>query len=117
MESFENLTAWQIGMDLAEEIYKISKKFPKEEVFGITSQMRRASIGVIANIAEGYSRSGSNDKAYKYTIARGECAEIHALLLAGVRIGLLTKTETDKAIELSLYAGKLLSGLIKRYAS
>lgn len=116
MQSFTDLQAWQKAMDLLEEVYKISKHFPKEELYALTSQMRRASLSIVANIAEGFSRMSSPDKAYKYTIARGECSEVHALLLASVRLGYCTEVALQDAIRLSNETGRLLSGLIEKFS-
>lgn len=104
-------------MDLMEEVYLLTKKFPKAEQYGVTSQVRRAATGILANIAEGFSRSTSGDKAYKYTIACGECAEVHSLLLASIRLGYLTKEDADHAIQIALEVGRLLSGLVQKYSS
>ena len=84
MKSFTDLTAWTVGMELVKEIYALTEKFPSEERYGLTSQLRRAAVSVLSNIAEGFSRSSSADKAYKYMISRGECAETHALILVSI---------------------------------
>ena len=116
MESFTQLEAWKIGLVLVEEIYNLTKKFPKNEQFGLTSQMRRASTSILANLAEGFSRSGSRDKAYKYTIARGECSEIHAFLLVSKKLEFRSSEEAKYSIDLTCKVRKLLSGLINRYS-
>ena len=113
MESFEDLIAWQVGMDLVEETYRLTRKFPKEELFGLTSQLRRCVVSIVANIAEGFCRHTYADKANKYTIARGECGEAKTHFLISVRLSLLTQSEAKKAFELVDRVGKLLSGLIK----
>lgn len=103
-------------MSLVEEVYRITNAFPREEQFGLTSQLRRAATSILANIAEGFSRSSSADKAYKYTIARGEAAEVHALLLVSIRIKRTTEENCNQAISLVLESGKFLSGLIHKYS-
>ncbi|MCF7844917.1 MAG: four helix bundle protein [Kiritimatiellales bacterium] len=112
MESFTHLTAWQKGMDLSKEIYMLTKQFPKEELYGISSQLRRASVSIIANIAEGFSRRTCADKANRYTIARGECSEVHALILLCKELGYITSKQSNNAVDLANRTGKLLSGLI-----
>ncbi len=74
--SFEKLIAWQKARELALEIYKITKLFPKEEVFGITSQMRRCSVSVASNLAEGSGRNSMKDKARFTEIAFGSALEL-----------------------------------------
>jgi four helix bundle protein len=61
MSTFRDLLVWQKGMNLVTECYKTTKKFPKEELFGLTSQIRRSAISIPSNIAEGYGRNGKND--------------------------------------------------------
>lgn len=102
-----------MAMNLVEEIYRLTKNFPKEELFGLTSQLRRASVSIVANIAEGFCRHTYPDKANKYTIARGECGEVKALLLVTLRLGILEKQISAKAFALVESTGKLLSGLIR----
>ncbi len=116
MQSFTDLEAWKIGMILTKEIYQLSKNFPHEERFGLTSQIRRASVGILANLAEGFGRNGSADKAYKYTIARGECFETRALLLLVIQLEFLSESQARGAIALTDHTGKLLSGLIKAFS-
>ncbi|MBU0766953.1 four helix bundle protein [Patescibacteria group bacterium] len=112
MQSFTDLTAWQQSMMLSKEVYKLTRQFPKEELYGITSQIRRASVSILANIAEGFSRRSGADKANRYTIARGECSEVHALLLLCKELEYITSKQTTTAIDLANTTGKLLSGLI-----
>jgi len=111
MKTFEDLDAWKMGMDLVEEIYKITSQFPPEERYGLTQQMRRASTSVVANIGEGFGRYTFPDKAHKYTIARGECIEVRAFLLIAMRLGFVKDAKT--AIELTNTVGRLLNGLIQ----
>ena len=73
-------------MLLTKSVYALSQLFPVDERYGLTAQIRRAAAGVLANIAEGFSRVSDLDKAYKYTVARGECAEVHALLLLAAEV-------------------------------
>lgn len=74
--SFEKLIAWQKARELALEIYKITKLFPKDELFGITSQMRRCSVSVASNLAEGSGRNSIKDKARFTEIAYGSALEL-----------------------------------------
>lgn len=113
MTSFTDLRVWQEGMDLVEEIYLLTKTFPREEIFGLTSQLRRASTSIIANVAEGYGRYTYPDKVHKYTIARGESAEVETFLHVAIRIGLQKKEAIEPLIEKTQFVGKMLSGLIE----
>lgn len=113
MESFEDLEAWKVGMDLVEGVYELTREFPKEEMFGLTAQLRRASVSIVANIAEGFCRHTFADKANKYTIARGECGEVKTLILVAVRLTLVSEQRSRNALALVERVGRLLSGLIR----
>ncbi len=104
-------------MDLVEEIYALTEMFPSSERYGLTEQSRRAAVSILANLAEGYSRSSALDKAYKYTIARAECAEVHSLLLVSIRVKRATEQRVHCALKLCLETGRLLTGLIRKYNS
>ena len=78
---FTHLIAWQKNHSLVLRIYKITKNFPKEEMFGITSQLRRAAISITANIAEGYGRFHSKDRVKFYLYARGSSTEVQNYLI------------------------------------
>lgn len=112
MDSYTQLEAWKVGLDLVAELYTLTKKFPKEELYGLTSQARRAATSILLNIAEGFGRYTYPDKTNKYTIARGECHETEAILLIAIRLEYLPSQETKKAFQLIEREQKLLSGLI-----
>ncbi|MFH1444007.1 MAG: four helix bundle protein [Candidatus Peregrinibacteria bacterium] len=112
MNSFTDLRAWQVGMQLVKEIYAITASFPVSEQYGLSSQLRRASTSILANIAEGFSKRSPADKANKYTIARSECSETHAFLLICGELQFVSNTKNLLLISLVQEEGKLLSGLI-----
>lgn len=112
MKSFVDLKAWKIGLQLVCEIFELSKKFPATEIYGLTSQVRKSSNSIIANTAEGFGRYSFADKANKYTIARGECAETESHLYVAIALKFVTSAEAEKAIQLCQEVGRLLSGLI-----
>ena len=116
MESFTDLDVWQKGMQLVKEAYVLTRKLPPEEQYGLTAQIRRAVVSILANLAEGFSRATAADKAHKYTTSRGECSEVKALLLVCEELGLLQQKETSCAKNLSDETGRLLSGLIQKFA-
>lgn len=88
MKTYEDLHAYQVSMDLIEEIYILTSTFPKEELYGITSQLKRSSTSIAANIAEGFGRFTYADKAHKYTISRGESLEVVVFLKIAIRVGI-----------------------------
>lgn len=99
-------------MELVKEIYTVTKKFPAEEKFEMTMQIRKAVTSILANLAEGFSRRTPADKSHKYTIARGECSEVLAFLLISVELRYISKEDAVASIALAEQTGKLLSGLI-----
>ena len=112
MASFTNLEAWKVAMNLLEEIYTLTSTFPTEEKYSLTSQMRRAAVSIVGNIAEGYGRFTYADRANKFVIARGECTELEAYILIAIRIKRTTPDHSEKAKQLVQRTGRLLSGLI-----
>ncbi len=79
--AFTDLIVWQESHKLVLFIYKITKKFPREELFGLTSQMRRAAVSITSNIAEGFTRRGKKEKLQFYTFAKGSLVELESQLL------------------------------------
>ena len=91
--SFEKLLVWQKSRVLAGEIYKITSKFPKEEIFGMTSQMKRCSISISSNLAEGSGRSSMKDKARFSEIAFGSGVELLNQLIIALDLNFITENE------------------------
>ena len=108
---FQGLTAWQKSHSFVLDIYKTTKTFPREEKFGLVSQMRRAAISVPASIAEGFKRRGTKDKIHFYNIAQGSLQELRYYILLGSDLGFIEDKHPlwDRADEI----GKILNGLIK----
>jgi four helix bundle protein len=80
-QRFEDLIVWQRAHRLTLRVYKLTKAFPREELFGLTSQMRRAAVSVAANIAEGFSKKGKSDKVRIFNIAQGSLEELRYFLI------------------------------------
>lgn len=87
MRSYKDLMVWQKGTDLVVEVYRLTKGFPKTEIFGIVSQMRRAAISIPSNIAEGHARKTNGDFAHFIRIASASGAELETQLLLVKRLG------------------------------
>lgn len=118
IRSFTDLDAWKEGHKLVLMIYKMTKSFPKEEMFGLTIQMRRAVVSITSNIAEGFSRQSYKEKIQFYFIAQGSNTELQNQLLIAKDIEYLkAKEEFNKIAEQSVRVHKLLSGLIKKSKS
>jgi four helix bundle protein len=114
IQSFTDLYAWQETHSLVLAIYELTKKFPKEEQFGLTNQIRRAVVSVTSNIAEGFSRSSYKEKSQLYSMALGSLTEVQNQLLIAKDIPYITKDEFNLLAEKSITTSKLLNGLIKK---
>lgn len=113
IQSFTGLIAWQEGHKLVLMVYKATKNFPKEEMFGIVNQMRRAVISITSNIAEGFSRKTLKDKNNFYSMARGSLTEIQNQLIASRDIGYMSKDDFNHIAEQTVLVHKLINGLLK----
>jgi len=113
LRSYRDLRVWQKGMDLAAEVYRLSKDWPKEELYGLTSQVRRSAASVPANIAEGYGRQSTASYSQFLKIARGSLKELETHLLLAERIGLVARGNCREVLEQADDLGKMLGGLIK----
>ena len=100
MKKFKELTVWQKAMDLVVEIYRISRLLPDEEKFGLVSQIRRAAVSIVANIAEGSGRNSQKELKNFLSMASGSSTELETELLVIKRIGLLTDSQLAHAISL-----------------
>jgi four helix bundle protein len=112
VRSYQDLIVWQKAMELVTEIYRVSQKFPKEEVFGLTSQIRRAAVSIPSNIAEGRGKFSKGDFQYFLGHARGSLSEVETQILIAKNLDYLTSTEINHIMELSSEVGRLLNGLL-----
>jgi len=117
MEQLASFSIWQKSLDLVKKIYALTKIFPREETYGLVSQLRRASVSVLANTTEGLSRYMPADKANRFTIARGECSEVFALVVASIELQFVSKEAASSALSLAAEIGNILSGLITIHSS
>jgi four helix bundle protein len=111
VQSYRQLDVWRFAMELAENCYRVTKGFPKEEMFGFTSQIRRASASIPANIAEGQGRDHTKEFLHHLSIARGSLMELETHLQLSQRVGLLEGQDVEKLLELSDRISRMLSGL------
>lgn len=105
---------WQRAMDLAVECYALTKEFPKEEIYGLVSQIRRASVSIAANIAEGYGREATGAYVHHLKIAQGSLKELETHLIISTRVGVVTLEQVGSAISMSDEIGRMLRSLIRR---
>jgi four helix bundle protein len=103
----------QFAMELAEKCYQTTRIFPKEELFGLTSQIRRAASSIPSNIAEGQGRDHTKEFLNHLSIARGSLMELETHLILSQRVGLLEQAELESLLALSDRTSRMLSGLRK----
>ena len=113
VSSFTGLNTWKAGHKLVLHVYKKTKDFPKEELFGLTNQLRRASVSITSNIAEGFSRKSFSEKLQFYSMSLGSLTEVQNQLLIARDVGYLQKIEFDEMADEAIIISKLLNGLIK----
>jgi four helix bundle protein len=110
--SFRDLDVWQESMTLVEEIYELSKSFPREDLFGLTSQLRKASVSIPSNIGEGARRKRRKVTLNHYDIALGSQGELEVQLELAKRLGFCTAADYARLQERVERVGKMLNGLI-----
>ena len=114
MQSFRDLRVWRRAHEFVLEVYRISAEFPREEMFGLTSQLRRAATSVPANIAEGAKRVGARDYARFQNIAEGSASETQYLLLLGQELGYVEASRIQAVLAESSEIMKMLAGLRRK---
>jgi four helix bundle protein len=111
--SFRDLKAWQKAIELVLDIYRSTRGFPKDEMYGLTAQLRRAAVSVPSNIAEGKGRSTDRDFCLFLHHARGSLFEIETQLMVAQQLGYIPEAEAKKLIDEAGEVARILSGLIK----
>ncbi len=117
IESYRDLKVWNLGMDIAAEVYRLTRTYPPEEQFGLTSQTRRAGASVPANVAEGYGRNSRASYVHFLRIAQGSLKELETHLLLAERVGVVARGETAPVLARTDALGKMLHSLITKVAS
>jgi four helix bundle protein len=110
-KNYKDLIAWQKAMDLVEMVYKVTGQFPKEELYGLTNQLRRAVVSIPSNIGEGQGRNSRNDSRRILTISHGSLREVETQILIAERLHYLNQAQTEPLMSLSSEVGRLINGL------
>jgi four helix bundle protein len=116
-QSFRNLTVWQRAIELTLAIYKLTSAFPDSEKFGLTNQLRRASVSVASNIAEGYGRSTKGEYILFLGHARGSISEVETQIVIAKALGFGSKEQLRRTEELSSEGGRMLGAVMKSLRS
>lgn len=117
MKSYKTLIVWQKSVDLVEGVYRITRDFPDDEKFNLTSQIRRSAVSIPSNIAEGHGRKSDGDFGHFLKIAFGSSSELETQLLIAKRLELLPEKEYDALAESLTTVRKMLNSLIARTRS
>jgi len=111
MKDFKNLKVWQKGINLVVNIYKVSENFPKEEIYGLTSQVRRSAVSIPSNIAEGSGRNSDKDFNRFLDISLGSSFELETQIIIAHELNFLSDNEFDNLTEKVQEEQKMITGL------
>jgi len=111
--SFEEMPVWKRGMELSQRIHQLTEKLPRREDYGLTSQIRRSSLSVTGNLAEGFGRRHTKDKLNFYYAARGSLAETKSHLIYGQKVEYFTQTDLGDLEDVIAEIWKELNSLIR----
>ncbi|MCH5598339.1 four helix bundle protein [Niabella ginsengisoli] len=115
MTTYKNLESWKKSMSLVKEVYLLTKKYPKEELYALTSQTKRAAISIPANIAEGIGRNYKKDTIQFLHISRASMYELETLLNIAVMVDIMSEKDFELLIPMIDECLKILNGLITYY--
>ncbi len=111
--NYQDLIAWQRAMDLVEEVYRVTKAWPREETYGLTNQVRRAAVSIPSNIAEGQGRSSPAEFARFLSIAHGSLREVETQLLIASRLAYPDTQTISTTLDRTAEVGRLIQGLLR----
>jgi four helix bundle protein len=113
ISQFRELRAWQLGMDLTERVYLLTKSFPQSEIYGLTSQIRRSAVSIPSNLAEGHGRTSTKEFLQFIAISCGSICELETQILLSHRLKYLETEDFDKISLLLIETSKTIRGLQK----
>ena len=114
IQSYRDLIAWQKAMDLVVGVYEVTRSWPKDEIYGLTNQVRRAAVSIPANVAEGKGRAGANEYHHHLSIAHGSLCELETQLQIAHRLGYLDETRLNPLLETSSEVGRIIQGIMRK---
>lgn len=114
IKSFRDLKIWEKGIELVKKVYLVTKEFPKEEQYGLSSQMRRTSVSIPSNVAEGFRRKHNKEYKQFLNIALGSCAELETQLVIARELEYINENQEKDTIELIYYICRMIVNLKKK---
>ncbi len=115
MSSYKELIVWQKSIQLVTDIYKLTKTFPKEEIYGLASQMQRAVVSIPSNIAEGNDRNSSKEFSQFLRIARGSLAELETQIIISEKLEYTNKEQIIPILNNCYEIGRMINGLLVKF--
>lgn len=114
IRNFRDLNVWKLGIEIVEDIYRLTKQFPSDEIYGLSAQMRRAAVSIPANIAEGFARNYNKEYRQFLYISLGSCSELETHIEIANRLKYLGGSETTQLLEKTNHLSRMTMNLIKR---
>lgn len=114
IKSFKQLKIWQKGVEIVKDTYHLTKQFPKEELYGLTSQIKRSAISIPANVAEGFKRYHPLEYKRFLRVALGSAAELETELIIANELGFIRNSELESISEKLDHVSKMISSLVSR---
>ena len=117
VQSYRDLKVWQLGMEITTEVYRLTASFPKHEIYGLTSQMRRSASSIPANIAEGHGRDSTKEFLHLLSISRGSLSELETFFFLAKELDYGEASQVSKILDLLDEESRMLRGLQKSLKS
>ena len=114
IKSYKDLNIWKRSIEVVEDVYKTTKNFPKEEIYGLTSQLRRAAVSIPSNIAEGFTRLHNKEYRQFLYISLGSCAELNTQIIISSHLSYLSSEKANGILKEIEEISKMIMGLIKK---
>ena len=113
ISTYRDLEVWREAMELVTDVYRLTRRYPREETCGLAAQTQRAAVSIAANIAEGHGRNARNEHRHHVQAARGSLAELETHLLVAQRLGYLSPADLKSTWLRAQIVGRLLNGLVR----
>jgi four helix bundle protein len=114
IETYRDLNIWQLGIDLVKDTYRLTQTFPKHELYGITSQMRRSAISIPSNIAEGFKRYHNKEYKQFLYVTLGSCAELETQATIARELKYISTEKESALLEKLDHIGRMITNLLKK---
>lgn len=114
IKTYRDLNIWNVGIELVKDVYRLTEMFPKQEMYGIVSQMRRSAISVPSNVAEGFKRFHNKEYRQFLYVTLGSCAELETQLTIAKELGYIQEDKEAMLLEKLDHIGRMITSLLKK---